>query len=685
MYSQALAGTTIQIASCMNREWLIHPNLPAGYENTIFLPLYVDRYDSREENFAWYKVSATHQASHIEFGTFNFSFERVANLFSERHQCPPSTRDASLTDIEVFFSLFDDRKLAEHIFTMVEDIRIDYLVKQEYAGISDVYQQIQLNSLSNRPPIASLSIREAFLEIIMWRTTGCEPRTIPYNYNGLLESSERIIQGVQSPEAHVDDSAKATLYLYDILSSINTHQLPEGKESASDLHFDDTEVIYIDDVPNDEVRKRAITQEDKTGLPYQSFVEAADGISSESKPFSSRDVERHVNKSKDPTEVLRKHYPASGFYTTDLLGSGTLGPEMFSLKQNRDMHMSRITTLAETPEDEVLSFLYDEWNFRTCGYMPRWCRVREIPLRPGNTKFFKETLAHNSQLAMQLRKQFEILAPQELKKLNKLQDGEEFDLDAIIEAVQERKAGHRFDDKVYCKRIRTKRDIAVVFLIDMSASTSDVVKNADEKGKHPRLGTPATGGLPQPILPSSGERHQRPRRVIDIAKESIVLMISALEILRDCYGVYGFSSSGRDNVEFLVIKGIDETFSPTIEGRIDRIRPLFSTRMGPAIRHAASKLEARHEKTKILFLVSDGYPQDRDYGLDSEDKEYASHDTMMAFVEAKQKNIIPFCLTIDATGYDFLNEMSHHIDHQVIRNIESLPQHLPNLYKRLTS
>ncbi len=681
MYSQALTGATLQIYSCEDPGWWIHPDIPLTDKTAIFLPMHLDRYDSKEENFAWYKVSATHQAGHIEFGTFNFSFEKLVGLLSKQRRRLPLTNEASLTDIARFLSLFDDRKLAADIFAVVEDIRIDYLLRQEYAGISDSYLQIQQESLLSRPPLSSLSTKEAFLESFLWISLGSEPPLVPPILRDLLPSATQIIHRMQSPAATVEDSAEATLHLYEIASTIPGMPQPAKQESIDDSNS--AELTITDIVLNTEENKRDVSPEQQA---CQSSVGVESGGSPDTKPFSIEDVKRFVNLPIDPTQVLRDHYPSSGFYVADFLSSATQNQEISSDTKAEDKHMSRITTLAENQENEVQSFLYDEWNFRTCSYLPKWCRVREIPLHPGSADFFNETLTRNSQLAKQLRKQFEMLAPEDLKKLTKLPDGEEFDLDAVIESVIERKSGHIPNEKVYWKRIRMQRDVAVVFLIDMSASTSELIKDADEKENHADWYPPAMEGTSQPGAGQTEGIPKRPRRrVIDVAKESVVLMINSLEILRDCYGVYGFSSSGRDNVELRVIKGIDEVFSDTIERRIDRIRPLFSTRMGPAIRHATSKLEARNEATKILFLVSDGYPQDRDYGIDSDDKEYAIRDTEMAFVEAKRKDIVPFCLTIDATGYDFLKEMSHNIDHVVLRNIESLPQHLSILYKRLTS
>jgi len=175
-----------------------------------------------------------------------------------------------------------------------------------------------------------------------------------------------------------------------------------------------------------------------------------------------------------------------------------------------------------------------------------------------------------------------------------------------------------------------------------------------------------------------------PKRIIDLEKESTVLLIKALETIGDAYGIYGFSGYGRENVEFYVIKDLEEPFSERIKRRIDKIAPVRSTRMGPAIRHATTKLDAHDAKVRILFLVSDGRPQDHGYGRDRTEKEYAIHDTHTALVEAKRKGIVPFCLTVDRYGHDYLKQMCDDLGYAVVADIESLPSRITTLYRRLT-
>ena len=73
--------------------------------------------------------------------------------------------------------------------------------------------------------------------------------------------------------------------------------------------------------------------------------------------------------------------------------------------------------------------------------------------------------------------------------------------------------------------------------------------------------------------------------------------MNALEAIGDRYGVYGFSGFGRENVEFYVIKEVDEQLTDRVKRRLDKVAPLHATRMGPAIRHATTKLSKIDAKT----------------------------------------------------------------------------------------
>ena len=333
---------------------------------------------------------------------------------------------------------------------------------------------------------------------------------------------------------------------------------------------------------------------------------------------------------------------------------------------------------------EPQTFVYDEWDFRADDYKPRWCIVRQKPMPEGDAGYYAATLHMYGPLVAEIRRQFELLVPEMFRKVRRLEDGDDIDIDEVIEAFVDIVAGAGPSDKIYWRRNKVQREAAVVFLVDTSASTAEAI---DENRR-------SADDIDPPDDPAEymvwlrnrrGEGMRRThKRIIDLEKEAVVLLINALEAIGDVYGIYCFSGYGRENVEFYTVKDIDEAFSDRVKRRIDRIAPLHATRMGPAIRHASAKLEAQDARTKLLFLISDGRPQDRGYSREGVEKEYAVHDTRMALDEAKRRDINAFCLTVDKNGHDYLKTMCQDIGYEVLGDIHALPRRLLYLYKSLT-
>jgi nitric oxide reductase activation protein len=171
------------------------------------------------------------------------------------------------------------------------------------------------------------------------------------------------------------------------------------------------------------------------------------------------------------------------------------------------------------------------------------------------------------------------------------------------------------------------------------------------------------------------------QRIIDIEKEGLVIMNEALEAVGDSYAIYGFTSEGRRNVRFYVIKEFEERYSAQIEERIGGINYQNNTRLGAAVRHAACKLAEQQARTKLLILLSDGRPYDHDYG----DARYAREDSKQALRSARQSGITPFCITIERDADQELRELYGDVGYTVIDDVLSLPEKLPGIYRRLTS
>ena len=709
-YCLALIGSKTPISplehfQVRENSWSKPGELPANnYAAGILLPQFVDRYPNKTENFIWYKVMTTHQIGHFEFGTYEFRIDRAITLCRDlgfSHH--PVERDDTKTDLMKFLDLFDNSRLATDIFTIVEDSRIDFLTKQRYRGIGQDFSRIQAEALGVRPPITSHSLREAFLEIIVRLSLDSSGKWfVPAVLHTPLQLASRIMNHVMSSEASTDDSTEATVCLYQLASRIPANRSRidrwEAIELNSSSYKPSTSTIHDIDEVLGELQWDIID-----ASPHFSPAKVEyRGVFMFEPVYKTREVELD-SVEEEETDYSYSSRQASTEMTRidDVIDIGELAAESDSPEETHIFGMNRMDE-PDTPPNEAqpeqedsdsseegslearpLSYLYDEWDFRASDYRLRWCRVREMPLAESTPDFFEATLDEYARLVAQIRGRFEQLNPRSLRKVKRLHDGEDFDFDALVDFVIGKKAGQNSDAKIYWRRNKTERDVSVAFLLDMSSSTVEYINRLHKDSIYPVFARDYFEWLQ-----SDRQGKLRPKefkRIIDLEKESIVLLIRALEAVGDNYGIYGFSGHGRENVEFYVVKDLEEDFSERVKSRIDSIIPRQGTRMGPAIRHATWKLEQQEAKGKFLFLISDGRPEDHSYGREGLETDYAIHDTKMALLEARQKGITSLCLTFDRAGHDYLRTVAGDMQYEVLADIESLPACLPTLYGWFTT
>jgi nitric oxide reductase activation protein len=294
-------------------------------------------------------------------------------------------------------------------------------------------------------------------------------------------------------------------------------------------------------------------------------------------------------------------------------------------------------------------FYYDEWDYRIGDYRARWCRVTEREWDHGDLNFARKALSAYRGALSQVRYQFQLMRPAGLRRVRGLVDGDNFDLEAVIEHHVDRRARVTPSDRIYSERQRRDRDVAVFFLIDLSSSTFNRVSG----GKH----------------------------LIDVEKEALLLMSEALEAVGDAYAIYGFSSHGRRHVSFYRFKDFAEPYGERPRRRIGAARWLTNTRLGAAIRHATWRLNQQPSATRLLIILSDGRPADDEYV----NERYAREDTRVALAEARASGATPFFIVVNESGSPELEEMLTSTNFTVIDNVLSLPERMPGIYRRLTT
>lgn len=602
---------------------------------TIQLPAMVAEFGAPEDDFRLYKVLAAHAAGQIEFGTreagtpdLRAALREIDEFFAGWDETPGRMIDSEMADeveapvrkrpallpehfetadYKLLLSRFPNAALATRIFTTLENGRIDYRLRHTYRGIRRDLNFVRARLIEHRPPVSSLPVDQMLYEILFQITLcgGVVDPAARRAYADVIREFEGIVADyIYRDEATVADTLMATRRVYELLNSPRTEQPAESERDEEQQEREEQEK---------EARDSSGRQQQKT--EQRRVMEAL-----------SHWAEQKEETEQEDSDVLNEPMPA------------------------------------ESSEQELQegdqAFFYDEWDRELGDYRAKWCRVIQRENRRGMRDFVEQVRARYAGVISSIRYQFQMLKPESLRKIKGEIDGEDYDLQAVIDRHVDLRTTGRASERIYIRRIRRERDVAVSFLLDMSSSTARTIT------RHPN----------QP--------YTRPgQKIIDIEKQGLVLMSEALEAVGDTYAIFGFTSEGRRNVKYFVIKNFGEKYGPEVERRIGGITYHNNTRLGAAIRHCAWQLEKQDARTKLLIVLSDGRPYDHDYG----DSRYAREDTKMALRQAKVNGITPFCITIDRDSEAELKDLYGEIGYTIIDDVMSLPERLPGIYRRLTT
>ena len=717
LYAKALTGAPIVIRPTEELVekgigW-VAASMATTEGSTIYLPPFVGSFPEQRSNFQCYKVFTTHQTGRLEFGAFGFRFGEPGvhtqpSIAAREAQLPPRERPP-LTEMERYYDSFPLRALITSLFTVVEDTRIDAYVAREYGGIRAWLRRVQAFEAERRPDIRTLALREAFVENLL--RASLQRRELmrwPRDLMGYLRDGIAALVVVEQPHATVQDSAEVATALYDLVLAIPLPAQAYGDGDWSEVGEEMLQVLPAmptgpggeGPLPHSEEDPefQSPPQPDFRGDFKPELVQLLMRLKQQEQPgeasaspLSREQLMELLQKSSEISiaEMAEGEFAMSmGMFLSNLEKEAGTPPASKKAEKNDgdpDDAGAGPDGEQELPVEITWSY-YDEWDFRAADYRPRWCRVGERPAEEGELDYYQDTLKRHHALVTDTRRQFELMRPESFRRIKRLEDGEDIDLDRAIEFIVDKRAGVGPLAQVYWRRNKLERDVAVAFLLDMSASTDEEI----EKQRTKYDDEDEFDGDPRQYFQWLARRRalraaEPPKRIVDLEKESVVLIVEALEAIGDTYGIYGFSGYGRDNVEFHVIKDLNEQFGDRVRRRIDKIQPIRSTRMGPAVRHTIAKLDAVDAKAKLLILVSDGRPQDHGYGRDRTEKEYAVHDTHEALLEAKRKGITPFLLTVDKEGHDYLGQLCDDVGYEIVDDIEQLPKRLTSLYRVLAA
>jgi nitric oxide reductase NorD protein len=275
------------------------------------------------------------------------------------------------------------------------------------------------------------------------------------------------------------------------------------------------------------------------------------------------------------------------------------------------------------------SYRYPEYDYLIQSTRSNFCTVQE------------RTFGGRAGSARSARSRVSMLARQ-----RGVAEGDALDLPAALDAAIALRAGHDPDPRVFVRMSRQRQAFALTLLLDLSRSTADTVRGLDVS-------------------------------VLELARTASLSLCAQLALAGDRFAVHGFSSNGRHEIEYLRFKELSQSWEPAV---LQALAPRQSTRMGPAIRHAARTMRRAREPRRIVLLFTDGAPSD----IDVADPHYLVHDARHAVAEARRMGLIVFAVSLDRAADHYVGTIFGPGRYLVLDRPQRLPEVLTRLYARLS-
>jgi nitric oxide reductase NorD protein len=288
---------------------------------------------------------------------------------------------------------------------------------------------------------------------------------------------------------------------------------------------------------------------------------------------------------------------------------------------------------------------YPEWDHRRRSYYPDYCRVIAEPAADEGEDWAPDDAALRR--IRQVRRHFEAFRPRR-QVIPAQADGDELDLSALVRARADLRAGNAASERIYLQTRNVARDLAVAVLVDVSLSTEGAIDN---------------------------------RRVLDVEKEALTALALGLHACGDAHAVFTFTSRKRNWVSVRTLKDFGDTMGTRTARRIRALKPGCYTRMGAAIRHVASRVEAEPHRNRLLLLLTDGKPND----IDHYEGRYAVEDTRMAIRETRRRGIKVFGITVDEHAREYFPYIFGRGAYAIFPHVARLTSALPAMYRQLAA
>ncbi|SFM42450.1 hypothetical protein SAMN05444747_105155 [Variovorax sp. OV329] len=255
---------------------------------------------------------------------------------------------------------------------------------------------------------------------------------------------------------------------------------------------------------------------------------------------------------------------------------------------------------------QALQSRYPEWDANAAVWRRDWCTVVEEAAPAGNIEDGTHWPDPPAKLSRDL-----VAAIRRIDAPRPSADpGDELHVDGAVRWAAARRTG-RPEAAVfpYLRRSPSRRQAAVLLLVDMSASSADLAR---------------VGG----------------RSVLSRQCAQAAALAQAMQRAGWRVAIQGFHSDGRHKVRVQRVLDFGATWDANSAARLATLRSALSTRLGAVLRHANGVLAGQPEGARWAVVLGDGEPHD----IDVHDPAHLVADARVAVREARRCGVRVVCL-----------------------------------------
>ena len=494
----------------------------------------------------------------------------------------------------------------QYMIGMFEDARVEYCAVSDFPGMKNLWLRLMQASAGQgyEHPSMSLLERLALALLAADETTG----------------DEEVDAIAARFHEHVAENRDNTLFSVDL--GLEMFELLSRRREMPSLRIlESLAISYRDD------NRYLWSAEEFTWDDGTAYI-----------PASQRQVRKYVSVMEMVNEV-------------EVETAGDDAQEIWVLSSELFPYEDEGVSYNELEGKEPVSdpFHYPEWDYHVQLHRPAWATVFERRQGRGDPEQIDKVLTEHKGVSHRIKQIIDRLRPQGMSRQRHLEDGDELDINAAVEAMVMARIGMQPDTRITMRNVINRRDLSVLILLDLSESTNEIVRGTE-------------------------------KTVLELTKEACALVATAIHGIGDPFAIHGFASDGRHDVQYYRFKDFDQPLDADVKSRLAGMKGGLSTRMGAAMRHAGWHLMQRGDKHKLLLIVTDGEPAD----IDERDPQYLRADAKKAAEELKRNGILSYCLTLDPEADRYVSRIFGANNFTIIDNVQRLPEKLPTLFASLT-